>query len=451
MSEISLQAGASTNGERKVALREGLRLEEFLPEIQADGTPSDRTVGFLNAMRSGFYEKRASAEELRRTGTVYANEPIGFVAVYDDAAQETDEFSYSGLFPIATFGHYEKSFNIGGPELVPAHLITMVTVAASHRRQGILSAMMRHSLDAAVEAGRPVALLTASESTIYGRFGFGIATREVKYELNCAGGLRFKSPSVGTVTNADPSKIGDVAATIFARAHAQNPGSVDRQGTYLEYKTGRWSDDVTVPNRTLRALIYRGPSGEPEGFVTYAFNGWGWKPPTIGIRNFVAASDSAELALWEHLANLDLIEKIVWPKAPVDTALFYALEDSGALNTVNVDHHLWVRVLDVPRALTSRSWLADGDFSLRIRDRWGYAEGTFSVSIRGGVASVRLVDNPDPAADMELDVATLGALMLGDTSVSQLVRAGLIDVNVPPAKLDALWTTAVKPFCNTGF
>lgn len=443
----SLRAGSP-------ALRDGLRLVHLSPELGPDGQPTPETVGLLRAMRAGFHEKHPSTEEIRRTAESFGKDSIAFIAVYDDSFQDAEEFAYAAPYPISTFGHYEKSFNVGGPELIPAHLITEVTVAATHRRQGILSAMMRSSLDVAVSAGRPVALLTASEAVIYGRFGFGIGTRVAKYELNSRRGLSFKSAPVGSVVAVDPSKIGDVSAAIFAKYHALTTGSVDRQSSYREYITGAWSDDITLPNKALRALLYRGESGEPEGFATYAFNGWGWKPPTVTVRNFVAASDDAERELWRYLANLDLIEKVTWSKAPVDTALFHALVDSEALSTTSVNHDLWVRVLDVPKVLASRSWVQDGEFSLLVRDRWEYAAGLYTVTIRGGVASVSRSDidfSGEVSADMELDVATLGSLVLGEVTVSQLIQAGVVLASRSSAELDGLWATLRRPFCNTGF
>lgn len=439
------------NNSSRPELREGLRLEKLGMEFQADGQPTEKTVALIRAMRAGFHEKQPSQEEMRRNAVALSKDSLEFIAVYDDAFHEAEEFSYPGPYPISTFGHYEKSFNVGGESLIPAHLITEVTVAATHRRQGILSAMMRESLETAVAADRPVALLTASESVIYGRFGFGIATRAAKYELSTARGVGFKAPRVGTVSNVDPSKIGDVAAEIFAAYHAATPGSVDRQSSYREYKTGAWSDDITMPNKSLRALIYRGESGAPEGFATYAFNGWGWKPPTVSIRNLVAASDTAERELFRYLTNMDLIEKVVWPKGPVDTALFHALEDSEALGTVSVGHDLWVRVLDVPRTLSSRSWLRDGTFSLSVQDSLDYAAGFYVVSVLDGVATVSLESGDERQADMSLDISALGSLLLGEVSISQLIRAGLVSVAGSVRELDMMWSTLRRPFCSTGF
>ena len=432
-------------------LRDGLRMEQFSPSLDDSGQPTRETIGLLRAMRAGFHEKHPSKEEIRRTAESFQKDAIGFIAVYDDAFHAAEEFSYDEPYPISTFGHYEKSFNVGGPELIPAHLITEVTVAATHRRQGILTAMMRASLDSAVADGRPVALLTASESVIYGRFGFGIATRSAKYELNSRHGVAFKSSPVGSVVDVDPSKIGDVSASIFARFHAATPGSVDRQSSYREYITGAWGDDITLPNKALRAILYRSESGQPEGFATYVFNGWGWKPPTVTVRNFVAASDDAERELWRHLANFDLIEKVIWSKAPLDTALFHAIADSESLSTTAVGHDLWVRVLDVPRVLGSRTWVRDGEFTLSVNDRWGYATGMYVVAVRDGVATVSRSFDESASADMSLDVAALGSLVLGEVSVSQLVQAGVASTSRSLVELDSLWATLRRPFCNTGF
>ena len=77
---------------------------------------------------------------------------------------------------ISTCGAYSRVMTVPGGA-VPVAAVTFVTVQPSYRRRGLLTQMMQHQLADIVERGtEPVALLWASESSIYGRFGYGRAT-----------------------------------------------------------------------------------------------------------------------------------------------------------------------------------------------------------------------------------------------------------------------------------
>src|SRR5262245_9642979 len=66
---------------------------------------------------------------------------------------------------------------------LPAAGVTAVGVLPTHRRRGILRALMRAQLDDCRRRGEPVAYLWATEDTIYGRFGYGIASVSGEIEI----------------------------------------------------------------------------------------------------------------------------------------------------------------------------------------------------------------------------------------------------------------------------
>ena len=85
--------------------------------------------------------------------------------------------------------------------VVDAGGVTFVAVLPSHRRRGILSAMMRHQLADIAARGEPVAALFASESVIYGRYGYGCASDQLS--LTVRRGEGTLKPAAGSAGHGD--------------------------------------------------------------------------------------------------------------------------------------------------------------------------------------------------------------------------------------------------------
>ncbi|WP_258933283.1 GNAT family N-acetyltransferase [Nesterenkonia pannonica] len=230
-------------------LAEGLTARTFAPALDADGNPDAGTGAFHRAVALGFYEATPTDERMRLQEQVLVGDGQRITGVYVDPGSASlehwgeahEQLTYGSEHPVGTFIDFDKTLNAGGPQLIDAFLITGVTVDASYRRRGILKHLMTSRLAAAVEDGKAVALLTASEGSIYGRFGFGPATREHQVRINVsrageAFGLRGQ-PS-GRVLTADPSKLGDVIDEVFAGHHAVTRGSVGRLPDHRRYGTG---------------------------------------------------------------------------------------------------------------------------------------------------------------------------------------------------------------------
>ncbi len=154
--------------------------------------------------------------------------------------------------PVGTYSYFAGTLNVGGPEPVDVHEITSVTVSPTHRRRGILRSMITTHLDRAAAEGIPVAVLTASEATIYGRFGFGVAAERCRFELAAGQGAQFRAPAAGTVQAVDPAAMAEQVEQLYRAHHLATLGSVSH----------------TCPNATA-------PSRSSHAPVRVAGHGWG--------------------------------------------------------------------------------------------------------------------------------------------------------------------------------
>lgn len=445
-------------------LAEGLTARTFAPVLDSEGSPDAATAAFHRAVTLGFYESSPTEERIRVEEQVLAEDGQRITGVYADpgaAALEHwgeahEQLGYGPDHPVGTFVDFDKTLNAGGPSPIDAFLITGVTVDASFRRRGILKHLMTSRLAAAVEAGMPVAVLTASEGSIYGRFGFGPATREQEVRINVsrageAFGLRGEP--TGRVLTADPAKMGDVIDEVFAAHHAGTRGSVGRQPHYRRYGTGEWTpDDITTPWRKARAIVHVKDDGRIGGYAVFTFKGWEEEPFTMRIGDLIAADAESEIELIRHLSAMDMVERLSWGRAPADDPLRWALTNPRARRVEGESDVLWVRVLDVAKALEGRAWGADGEFTLEVTDPLGIAEGTWRVVVRSGEAQVSSGQAADGAPVLSTDAEALGTMYLGDVSLRTMHAAGRAQAEPQHlARIAAVMDLPTAPYSATHF
>jgi predicted acetyltransferase len=173
-----------------------------------------------------------------------------------------------------------------------------------------------------------MAALTASEASIYGRFGFGVATSEQSMKVDTTARFRLNHTPVGSVEVADPKVLLDLAPEVFDRLHRSTPGSIGRHEFYRQFASGSVSRDGGEDPKVKVALHY-GPDGDVDGYVSYRFR-LVHHPYTMEVVDLVAAGTGAYLELWQYLAAIDLVERVTWEEAPVDDTLRWALEDPAA-------------------------------------------------------------------------------------------------------------------------
>lgn len=344
------------------------------------------------------------------------------------------------------------SMSVPGGEL-PTAGVSAVTVAPTHRRRGILSELMRRQLAEVHERGEPIAALWASESLIYGRFGYGMAAQSdrISIDRRHTAFLPAVPQAPGEVRFVEPDAALERWPALYDRLRESRPGMMNRI-------PGHWSAFV-VPREnkpeggfTRRQFVeYTGPDG-PEGYAIYTVKSdWpeGLPRGTVHVPEFVATTIEAEAALWRYLFGIDLVETIKIDNLPPDSPLLWMLADPRRLRRIPRDT-LWVRILDVPAALQGRAYPADGRLALEVTDPFGpWAAGRFELAVTGGKATCTPTDAP---ADLTLGAGELGAVYLGGVKPSTLARAGRIK-GAPEALhlADALFAWRHAPWCADEF
>jgi predicted acetyltransferase len=345
---------------------------------------------------------------------------------------------------------------VPGGEEVRAGGLTWVGVHPELRRRGLLGAMMRHHLDAVRDAGEAVSILYAAEPAIYGRFGYGLASQDVRLTVGRGAALR-DVPGADEVTvsfeTADITRHKDLVVDLFDRARADRPGWARRPEAALGESIFNQPAPHLRQSEPQRLLIARDATGDVRGYAFFLRKlDWPDTGPngTTKVREFVALDAPAARALWGRLLDLDLQAKIEIRRRPTDDPLLHLLVDSRAPAPTLMDE-LWLRVVDLPTTLAARRYSADLDVVLEVTDellpgnagRWRVTGGSDKASC----------ERTDDEPDLALDVRELGAAYLGGTTLTALAAAGLLTEHRPgtlePAARAFAWPVA--PFCGWGF
>ena len=352
--------------------------------------------------------------------------------------------------PVGTFTSWTGGINVGAGALLPLHMITDVTVAPTHRRRGILNRLMTEDLTDAAARGLPLAALTVSEGGIYGRFGFGVATRQRMVEVDTGPG-RFRvrdAEDDGSLQLLELPQARPHVERVFAGHLAETRGAVSRPAFYGQIEEGHDWEGGGKDTKS-RVVVHLDAAGEVDGYARFQHKeeGEGSQRGVVELRGMHALTDRAWRRLWGFLADIDLAH-VVKTRVPVDTPLHLAVTDPRVVRTTGLVDFLWVRVLDVVAALEARPWREDATVVLEVRDRMGFADGRFRVTTEKGRAGVeRTQDEPG----VTLDAETLGALYLGDQPVTVHAAAGRVhgtDVDTFAAMADH---AGPSPWCSTGF
>lgn len=402
------------------------------------------------AVSFGFHESTRTPEHIAKTLETYEADRRVLTGAYQMGPVAPS--SLPADVPVATFGTMRNTLNVGFGCLVEAHLVTAVTVRTPHRRRGLLRRMMSEDLQLAKDDGVAVAALTASEASIYGRFGFGAATSEQSIKVDTSARFALDHAPVGTVEVADPKVLLELAPQVFDRVHRLTPGSIGRQEFYRQLASGSVRRDEEGGDPKVKVALHYGPDGGVDGYVSYRFGGWDTEPCAMEIVDLVAAARPAYLELWQYLAAIDLVERVTWEEAPVDDALPWALADARCVDASSPRDMLWLRILDVKNALEARKFSADGRLLLKVADPLGLDAGAFALNVQGGQAAVERVA-PGQEPHLDLDVSALASIYLGAVHPVTLAAAGRIREGTPGAAARAAAMFAVErpAHCLTHF
>lgn len=409
--------------------------------IEPTEANADAIDAWFGAIADGFHDPRPNEEMRKIVRETNARDNARMAGAW------LPEGEYgAGLRPVATFASFTKTLNAGA-EVIALHMITDITVSPAHRRRGLLKRLMTEDLALATA---PVAALTVSEASIYGRFGFGPATFRRRLEVDTTAKFQLRGfTDPGRVELMDPHVSWDLLDEIFQRFHAQTRGSVARPSFYEKFLTGLMSFATGSKDDALRGAVHLDASGTPDGYVLYKPGESEPGKPKPVDADLLALNNDAHLGLWQFLAGIDLTALVRVRSGHPEDTLPWSLTNSDVVSLKGQYDHIWIRVLDVPAALAARPWYADDEIVLRVDDPVGHADGVFRIAAREGRAEVTPTDGE---AEVTLSAETLGALYLGGTRVDTLHRAGRITGSADAvARFGRLMDGGPAPYSMTSF
>jgi predicted acetyltransferase len=317
-------------------------------------------------------------------------------------------------------GSFPFEVTLPGGAALPVPGVTWVSVAVTHRRRGILRALMREQHRGFAADGVAVSLLTASESAIYGRFGYGTATVNRSVEIaRRRAAFRPGTPDPGGARHVETDELRLLAPEIHRRWVASTPGAVSRGDALWdhllldrEHQRGGGSP--------LFHLVH------PDGYLSYR------RLPDRALRvvDLVTVTTEAHAALWRILLAVDLVETITMRALPVDDPLPFLLTDPRQVRTTGLPDGMWARVLDVPAALSARRYAVELDVVLEVHDPFLDLGGRFRL--RGGPDGAECTPaGPADGPGVAVETSALGALLFGGQRAGTLARAGLVQAPDP--------------------
>lgn len=355
---------------------------------------------------------------------------------------------------VATAAVVSRRMTVPGAVL-PVAAVTAVGVLPGHTRRGHLGRLMRRQLDDVRAAGREsVAVLWASEPGIYGRYGYGPASRSARYEVRlAAASLRADVPRPAERPRLlAPADALPAMTAVFEAVRPGRPGVVDRTEPW-------WERRLLDPEHrrdgagARRAVVQRGPDGEPAGYALYAATQSRDEQGPSGevrIRELVATTPEATAGLWGYFLGLDLMRTVLWRLAPERDPLPHLLVNADVVAHRTGDG-LWIRLVDVDRALAARTYSAPVSLVLEVDDAFcPWNAGRHRLVADGD--AIRCEPTGEPA-DLALGAEALGAAYLGGTTLRELAAAGRVR-ELRPGALDAAsvaFRGAVEPWCPEVF
>jgi predicted acetyltransferase len=327
-------------------------------------------------------------------------------------------------------------------------------VLPTHRRRGILRALMTHQLHEIHARGRePLAVLWASEPMIYGRFGYGLASRAYGLEVpRSPHALRADVPTDPRLrlrfVAGDDWKI---TSEVYAEAARRRPGMLARDERWWQ-KAVRDVPSMRDGRSALRCVIAEDDDGV-RGYARYSTQP-DWTPGraqgTVHVREVMSVDAAARALLYGFLFDQDLMDKVDLWNVPEDDPLLLWLHNLRATKPRWFDA-LYLRLVDLPSALRARSYQAPLDVVLDVTDPvcpWN--AGRWALVAGGDQVTCELTDRP---ADLSMSVTDLAAAYLGGTLLADLATAGRIAVHSPAALTAAslAFQSSPAPWCPVVF
>lgn len=332
--------------------------------------------------------------------------------------------------PVGVAGAYTFRMAVPGGVL-PTAGVSYVAVLPTYRRRGIVRSIMRRQLADIAARGEPIAALWASETPLYGRYGYGRASAQASFTLRRGEGTLAKdAPSDPglRLRLAEPAGVTAELAKVYDTVLATQPGFFTRNDAWWD-RVIKDNEEDRHGSGPLRCVLAEDDSG-PRGYSLYAGQGR-WDEDTflpdglLVVRELVAADPAANAALWRDVLSRDLVSEFVARLRPADDPVLYQLFDPRRARA-RVADGVWVRIIDLPKALTGRAYSCPVDVVIEVGDELlPDNAGRWRLRAAGPAGGATCERTSEPA-DVALDVRELGAAYLGGTRLGVLAAAGLV-------------------------
>jgi predicted acetyltransferase len=374
--------------------------------------------------------------------------------------------AFDGATPVGTAAAYSFQLAVPGFQTLPAAGVTWVSVLPSHRRRGVLTSLMRQQLADVRDRGEPLAVLWASESVIYSRYGYGRAMWHADFTLHRGEGTLAQTAPADSglrLRIAEPPAVMTELAKVYDAVLPSRPGFIARNEAWWQGAVYDPPLDQRHGTSPLHCVLAEDDSG-PRGYALYSAE-HRWDRDTslpdsaLTVREMMGTDAAASAALAADLLSRDLTTEFRVRARPVDDPLLYQLADPRRARP-RLKDALWVRIIDVPAALARRRYSGPADAVIEVRDallpsnagRWRLTTGAPAPDGGGLEASCGPAGASD-AADVVLDITELGAAYLGGTALGALAAAGLVTEGRPGAvrQLSAALSWDLAPWCPVNF
>lgn len=404
--------------------------------VEVGGITADHHLAFLRTVSTPFafdVDEERLDDRLDRFGRLFETERA--------------RCAFDGPVMVGTLGALSLELTVPGGTL-PCAGTTMVSVLPTHRRQGILRRMMAAHFEEVRERGEPLVALHASDSSIYGRFGFGMASVCAVLSID-RDHSRFHrlAPPPSPVRPIDRSEAERLLPPLFDQVRTGRPGMFARSPDWWEVE--RFHDE---PSDRGRDTAFRYAVVDGGGYLQYRLRRGRWADHhgdhEVRVVELLALDPSAAAGLWGLVLNHDLTAKVVAWGRPVDDPVFNLLAGYRRASA-RLGDQLWVRIMDVPGALTGRRYPVDGRITLAVGDPLDGSATGYRLDVVDGSAECR---RTDAHPDIELDLEDLGACYLGRPRLRELARAGRVrGAGAALALADHMFGWDPPPWCQEVF
>jgi predicted acetyltransferase len=348
---------------------------------------------------------------------------------------------------VGTGGACTMELTLPGGGFVPISGVTWISVAATHRRQGIMRRVMDALVDDARDRGEVAGALLASEGSIYANVGYGPATTWQTTAIDTRR-VSWTSPRpTGRLRFVDPADALDVLPAVHDRVRAGRVGEVSRNPTW-------WKGHVATGRQAVdHFVVYADESGVDQAYAAYKIEErWvaGGPNHLAEVLYAGAATPEAQHAIWRFLCELDLVGEVTTEALGPDEPLHWQVADARQFRTTEVTDMLWLRLLDVSAFLAARRYRVSDELVIEV-----------SGGDRGVAGRYRLAGGPDgakceptgDAAEVTLTAPDLASISLGGHTARVLGAAGRIREDVPgcAGRLSDMFSWDPSPYCATNF